>query len=295
MLAFFWKSLLNNERWKVLEALRNTFVKSPQTHENRDERRPIITGSRCVTLFLELLTILLFKFFSTKVAMVVSSDRQSKRGDKIPHKKFQVPFKPGFIEETLIRPALEGNKHMIGWNAYKLHLTMCESLLNSTELLQELKDFDLIVYDSFGPCAVLLSDLLRLPKVAISITPPNNPFSIFHMVPMPLSYVPIHQSGYSSNMTFIQRAVNVVSYCLMQALFEILYVRSYDALMAKFNISAERSFRESFGNAELVIFLADFAMEYPQALLPGGFNAPQRRTQLIKCVCTLRADALLSS
>ena len=103
--------------------------------------------------------------------MVVSSDRQSKRGDKIPHKKFQVPFKPGFIEETLIRPALEGNKHMIGWNAYKLHLTMCESLLNSTELLEELKDFDLIVYDSFGPCAVLLSDLLRLPKVAISITP----------------------------------------------------------------------------------------------------------------------------
>ena len=101
--------------------------------------------------------------------MVVSSDRQSKRGDKIPHKKFQVPFKSGFIEETLIRPALEGNKHMIGWNAYKLHLTMCESLLNSTELLEELKDFDLIVYDSFGPCAILLSDLLRLPKVAISI------------------------------------------------------------------------------------------------------------------------------
>ena len=101
--------------------------------------------------------------------MVVSSDRQSKRGDKIPHKKFQVPFKPGFLEETLIRPALEGNKHMIGWNAYKLHLTMCESLLNSTELLEELKDFDLIVYDSFGPCAVLLSDLLRFPKVAISI------------------------------------------------------------------------------------------------------------------------------
>ena len=110
------------------------------------------------------------------------------------------------------------------------------------------------------------------------------------MVPMPLSYVPIHQSGYSSNMTFIQRTMNVVSYCLMQALFEILYVRSYDALMAKFNISAERSFRESFGNAELVIFLADFAMEYPQPLLPGGFNAPHRRTPLIKWFVTLRAE-----
>ena len=110
------------------------------------------------------------------------------------------------------------------------------------------------------------------------------------MVPMPLSYVPIHQSGYSSNMTFIQRAVNVVSYCLMQALFEILCVRSYDALMAKFNITAERSFRESFGNAELVIFLADFAMEYPEPLLPGGFNAPQRRTPLNYQVCLYPAS-----
>lgn len=220
--------------------------------------------------------------------MVVSSDRQSKRDDKIPHKKFQVPFKPGFIEETLIRPALEGNKHLIGWNAFKLHVTMCECLLNSKELLQELRDFDLIVYDSFGPCAVLLSGRLRLSKVAISITPPNNPFSIFHMVPMPLSYVPIQQSGYSSNMTFIQRAVNVVSYCLMQALFEILYVRSYHALMAKFNISAERSFRERFGDAELVIFLADFAMEYPQPLLPGWFNAGLKDTTNQVCLYPAR-------
>ena len=111
MLAFFWKSLLNNERWKVLEALRNTFVKSPQTHENRDERRPIITGSRCVTLFLELLTILLFKFFSTKVAMVVSSDRQSKRGDKIPHKKFQDNCGNGCLGKR--SSALTGKRRLI--------------------------------------------------------------------------------------------------------------------------------------------------------------------------------------
>ena len=30
------QSLLNNERWKVLEALRNIFVESPQTCENRE-------------------------------------------------------------------------------------------------------------------------------------------------------------------------------------------------------------------------------------------------------------------
>lgn len=68
--------------------------------------------------------------------MVVSSDRHSKVGDTIPHKVFQVPFKQGYLEEKLIRPALEENKRMVGWSAHLLHLTMCECLLNSTQLTE---------------------------------------------------------------------------------------------------------------------------------------------------------------
>ena len=53
------QSLLNNERWKVLEALRNIFVKSPQTaRKSRDGRLSRAFG--CARLFLELLTTLLF-------------------------------------------------------------------------------------------------------------------------------------------------------------------------------------------------------------------------------------------
>ena len=50
---------------------------------------------------------------------------------------------------------------------------------------------------------------------------------------------------------------------------EIVFVRPLEALKVKYNINHERSFKEGFGDAELVIFLADFAMEYPQPLLPG--------------------------
>ena len=204
--------------------------------------------------------------------MVVSSDRHSKVGDTIPHKVFQVPFKHGYLEEKLIRPALEENKRMAGWSAHLLHLTMCECFLNSTQLLEELKDFDLIVYDTFAPCAVLVSELLKLPNVVIAIAPPNYAFSIYHMVPMPLSYIPAGETGFPGNITFIQRVMNVGLYCLQHVLLEILFVRSLDALQIKYNITTRRGFKEGYGAAELVIFLADFAMENPQPLLPGWFS-----------------------
>ena len=55
----------------------------------------------------------------------------------------------------MIRPALEENKYKIGWNLLQIQLVMCESLLNSSDTLRELKSFDLIVFDSAGPCGVL--------------------------------------------------------------------------------------------------------------------------------------------
>ena len=42
-----------------------------------------------------------------------------------------------------------------------------------------------------------------------------------------------------------------------------------DALKVKYNIKPERSFQEALADAEMVIIGADFAVEYPQPLLPG--------------------------
>ena len=201
--------------------------------------------------------------------MLVSSDRPTKPNEKIPHKTFQVPYKPSFVEDMLIRPALEENKYKIGWNLNNIQLVMCECLLNSSELLQELKSFDLIVFESTAPCGVLLSQILRIQSAIIVIGPPNYAFSIYHMVPLPLSYVPIRGSGFTSKMTFMQRVANFGMYSLIKVLLDLLYVRPWDALKVKFNIKPERSFQEGFGDAELVIFLADFALEFPQPLLPG--------------------------
>ena len=201
--------------------------------------------------------------------MLVSSDRPTKPNEKIPHKTFQVPYKPGFVEDLLIRPALAGGKYTVGWNYHKIQLVMCECLLNNSALLQELKNFDLIVFDCFAPCGVLLSEVLNIPNVMVVTGSPNDIFSVYRKSPLPLSYVPMRGSGFPSNMTFIQRVRNVLKYCFGRVLMELLFIRTMEEIKVKFNINPERSYSESFSDSALVLYLADFAMEFPQPLLPG--------------------------
>ena len=214
--------------------------------------------------------VFVFLFLFLQVVMVVSSDRPPKPNEKIPHKTFEIPYKPGFIEDLMIRPALEENKYKIGWNLLQIQLVMCESLLNSSDTLRELKSFDLIVFGScIAPCGVLVSQLLGIPSVTIVMGPPNQALSIYHMAPLSVSYVPIRETGFPSKMTFVQRVVNSGIYCVTRVLLDLFFVRSFDALKAKFNIKPDRSFEEGLGDTELVIFVADFALEFPQPLLPG--------------------------
>lgn len=128
------------------------------------------------------------RFCFSQVVMVVSSDRPPTPNERIPHKTFEIPYKPGFIEDLMIRPALEENKYKIGWNLLQVQLVMCESLLNSSDILWEFKSFDLIVFDSSGPCGILVSQFLDIPSVTVVIGPPNQAISTYHMVPLSVSY-----------------------------------------------------------------------------------------------------------
>lgn len=202
--------------------------------------------------------------------LVVSSDAQIKSSDKIPHKTFKVPYEPGFTEELIIKPAIEENLLKAIWNLNQIHRVLCECFLNSTELLQELKGFDLIVYEAAAmPFAVLVADLLHIPRVVIAPGPPNAVFAHLHMIPMPVSYIPQRFTGFSCNMTFIQRVINLGTYVFTKLLMDMMFAYSMSSLKVKYNITPEVTYNEAIANVELVIVLADFAMEYAQPLLPG--------------------------
>ena len=151
----------------------------------------------------------------------------------------------------------------------KVQETLCERVLNSTEVLKELKDYDLIVHDSTAFCGTLLGERHNIPRVQLLPLPPNGPFASYHLIPMPISYVPQLLPGFTDKMTFMERLMNLGAYIGIHLFFSIVFNRPMNALKLKYNITPERSYKEAVSNVELLIIIADFALEYPQPLLPG--------------------------
>ena len=208
---------------------------------------------------------------TSKVALVVPSSRKLKPTDRLPlksHKIYKVPYKSGF-EEEMIRLELEGRSFQFFMKMNEILSTLCESVLNSTEIFKELEGFDLIIYDSISNGAVLIGEKLDIQRVEIMPGPPNNPFGFAQMIPMPVSYVPQLITGFSDEMTFVERVLNLGAYLVFKLAFTFVSYRKMDALKVKYNIKPERSFQEALADAEMVIIGADFAVEYPQPLLPG--------------------------
>ncbi|XP_078350006.1 UDP-glucuronosyltransferase 2C1-like [Oculina patagonica] len=206
-----------------------------------------------------------------EVVMVVPSSQKVKPSEKVPHEIYQVPYEPTFLEDTMIRLELEGNKIQVLLKLNEILPALCEGVPNDTEVLNKLKGFDLIVYDTVAFGGVLVGELLGIPRVEIMPISPNNPFGLyFHMIPMPVSYVPQLLMGFTDKMTFVERVLNFGLYNAMKLFMYIIFERSMNALKVKYNINPEKSFQQAVSDAELVIIGADFALEYAQPLLPGN-------------------------
>jgi len=173
------------------------------------------------------------------------------------------------LEDTVIPMELEGNKLQLFLKVTEVQVALCEDALNSEELLKELKGFDLIVYDSFAICGALIGELLDIPRVEIMPVPPNAPPALVHMIPMPVSYVPQLITEFTDKMSFLERVLNLGTYLGSQLVINFIKDRPMNAVKVKYNIKPERNYLETVSNPELVLITADFALEYPQPLLPG--------------------------
>ena len=202
--------------------------------------------------------------------MVVPSSVKIKPSEKVEHKIYQVPYKSEFFEYGMARLEIEGNKLNLLLKMSEIQITMCERFLQSTELQEKLKGVDIIVYDSLAFCpATMLGELFDIPRVEILPLPLTAALGFSHMVPMPVSYVPQLSTGFSDKMNFIERVINLGAYFGGKLFMYLMYYRPMNALKVQYRINPERSFEEAIGNAELLISTADFALEYPQPLLPG--------------------------
>ena len=202
------------------------------------------------------------------MSLLVPSSQKIKSSE-VPHKIYQVPLKPDYLD-AFVRLEMEGSWFRAIKRGRELQSIICEGALNSSEVLVELKDFDLLVYETpMGMCGPLVGELLGIPRVEILISSPNTQFGFDHMFSMPVSYVPLNMLGFSDDMTFMERVINLVSYLSCKPLFDVVFGTILNSLKVKYNVKPERSYQEALGDAELVLIAADFALEYPQPLLPG--------------------------
>ena len=202
--------------------------------------------------------------------MVSPSTQQIKPNEKIRHIIYQVPFNPDFLDDWL-RLEIEGRNFELFTRTPKIISGLCGGALNSTDMLDELKKYDLIIHFAVINCASLVGEFLDIPRVEIFPYPPNNIFNFYHMTPMPSSYVPQFsmKPDLTDKMTFGERVINFVAYLCGKLFLSLVFDRSMNNLKIKYNIKPERSFQEAAGDAELVLITADFALEYPLPLLPG--------------------------
>ena len=196
-------------------------------------------------------------------------ESSSALGEKIPHKIYQTPYDEAFKEEYVIRKAIEEGWWKLLISLNELGSVMCDLLLNNTELLQDLRNFDLIVYDELALCTALVAERLGIPTVVIVPVSPTLP-KRYLMIPSPVSYVPLMMTAFTSKMSFTQRLANLGAYIFSEWAPYFLFAGYLKPVKDKYNISPEMSCFEVFSNFELVIIEADFAFEYPQPLLPGN-------------------------
>ena len=220
------------------------------------------------------------------------SSQTVKKSEKFKHKVFRVPLQKNFMEkeaQNMIKNGLMG--FFQGGGALKL-VTVCECILNNTELHRDLQGFDLLVSDALF-CGPILSDLLEIPRVELCPVPPRTGYVSFaRNFPAPPSYVPVMMSGNTKRMTFLQRVKNVLMYGIQSLVFSVIFPMPFNSLKIKYNIKPERSFLQAAADYELILILADFAIDYPQPLPPCKCKTQDFKNQYNNNDYFLHIDAL---
>ena len=199
--------------------------------------------------------------------MVVPSSQKIKPSEKVTHKIYQVPYQPNWIEDLMNKYQIQGHQFQFKLKILETLVGLCEAALNSSEVLEQLRGFDSIIYDNLAFCGPLIGEHLGLQKVEFLPLPPSG--DLLHRIPRPISYTSYLWVGLTDKMSFFERLVSLGAYIGGEVLVYLAITRPFNALKVKYKIKPDIDFRDSACDTQLLIMTADFAVEYPQPLLPG--------------------------
>ena len=141
----------------------------------------------------------------------------------------------------------------------------CRALVTHVKLYRkELREFDLMFCDSPPECGAIVSEMLGLPRIDIKIAGAMRFFKETSLI----SYIPDILSSNTDKMSFLERVANLLYHTVIVA--TIIYNGVLcDGLRREFDVREASSFHDSVNMAEMVIIMGNFALEYPQPILPG--------------------------
>ncbi|XP_035684566.1 UDP-glucuronosyltransferase 2C1-like [Branchiostoma floridae] len=147
----------------------------------------------------------------------------------------------------------------------------CEALLHHLETkTTEAEKYNMVLWSPAElPCGAVLARYLEIPSAVIYIPT----FSFLHSAgnPLPVAYYPISPSGFTSEMTFMQRVQNTLFYLVSKYVHHHRLFSPFDYTVHKY-ISNDTSTEEIVADTDLWLSLADFTLEFTRPTMPNVVN-----------------------
>ncbi|CAI4228346.1 unnamed protein product [Auanema sp. JU1783] len=160
----------------------------------------------------------------------------------------------------------------------------CNDILESTELLQQLRDekYDIALAEPFYFCGIGLLEVLNIPVTAAASSAVQVD-AFFHLIGEPIlpSYVPNTMSTSGSKLGFIDRAINLFGSYASIAFFENIYSIEYQAFIEKYGPNF-KSYKEIASEVSYSFTNSNPYLNFPRATNPktidiGGITINKKK------------------
>lgn len=167
------------------------------------------------------------------------------------------------LEELIIKEA-EGKLNFVERNNF--WKAACENLMKSSELLENLRQANLIVCDITSICCAIVTDFLNISRVDLAPTGFVDPYlSFIHNFPSPVAYVPHGSVKLPRKLFFLHRAQNLMLYILGYIMHEFVFMPPFEDLWRSYvKTSKFSSLSEVFRSTGLLLIPNDFALDFPR-------------------------------
>lgn len=147
----------------------------------------------------------------------------------------------------------------------------CDEMISNTAVMEEISHADLVVGELIYLCSSLVADKFSLSHVLISAPSLAIPSAFAVSIPAPPSYVPQQEVSLTDELTFLERASNLLRWLQTYISYIQDLCPSFDKIKTKHNITPGKNIQETLGRADMIIAQMDFTLEHPRPLYPSKY------------------------